>query len=37
MTDVIIPTWAEVNSWVVLGLAGLAFLWFMWTRYWKYD
>lgn len=25
MTDVIIPTWAEVNGWVVLAVIGLAF------------
>lgn len=37
MTDVIIPTWTEVNCWVALGLVALAVLWFMWTRYWKYD
>ena len=29
MQDVIIPTWAEVNSWVVLGLAALAFIVFI--------
>lgn len=35
MTDVIIPTWAEVNCWVVLGaisLAILVFAWFMGKR-----
>lgn len=32
MVDVIIPTWAEVNSWVVIGLAALAFIVFIWFK-----
>ena len=32
MTDVIIPTWAEVNSWVVIGLAAIAFCVYAWIK-----
>lgn len=37
MQDVIIPTWAEVNSWVVLGLAALAFIVFICIKAQKED
>jgi hypothetical protein len=32
MVDVIIPTWAEVNSWVVLGIASLIFIIWIWIK-----
>ena len=30
--DVIIPTWAEVNGWVVLAIATIAFCVFAWVK-----
>lgn len=32
MTDVIIPTWAEVNSWVVVAIAAIVFVLFVWIK-----
>ena len=32
MVDVIIPTWAEVNSWVVIALAAIAFCVYAWIK-----
>lgn len=32
MIDVIVPTWAEVNSWVVLGLAAIIFCVYAWAK-----
>jgi hypothetical protein len=32
MQDVVIPTWAEVISWVVLGLAALVFITYIWIK-----
>lgn len=37
MTDVIIPTWAEVNTWVVLGLASLVIILIGWIKSKKED
>ena len=37
MTDVIIPTWAEVNTWVVLGLAALVAIAYIWIKGRKED
>lgn len=31
MTEMI-PTWAEVNTWVVLGLAAIACIVFIWVK-----
>ena len=32
MNDVIIPTWAEVNGWVVLAIGALAFIVWAWIK-----
>lgn len=32
MTDVIIPTWAEVNGWVFLLIVALAFVIYAWVK-----
>jgi hypothetical protein len=37
MQDVIIPTWAEVNSWVVLAIAAVAFYVYAWIKAKKED
>ena len=37
MIDVIEPTWAEVNTCVVLGIAALAFIVFVWVKGKKED
>ena len=37
MQDVIIPTWAEVNSWVFLAIAAGAFCVYAWIKAKKED
>lgn len=32
MRDVIVPTWAEVNGWVVLAVIAVAFFVYVWHK-----
>lgn len=32
MANAIIPTWSEVNAWVVLGIAALIFIAWVWVK-----